>query len=48
MTVITTISERLKKVLQDLEKTTNDIEAIQTQISAVANDDFLIRTLTNR
>ena len=43
MTVIATISDRLKTVLKDLEKVTNDIEIIQTQVSAVANDDFLTR-----
>lgn len=40
-----TISDRLKAVLRDLEKVTNDIEIIQAQVNAVANDDFLTREL---
>lgn len=45
MTVIATISDKLKQVLRDLEKVTNDVETIQTQVQKVANDDFLTRTL---
>ena len=45
MTAIATVSEKLKQVLRDMEKMTNDIETIQAQVSAVANDDFLTRSL---
>ena len=45
MTVIANISDRLKAVLKDLEKMTSDIETIQAQVSAVANDDFLTRDI---
>jgi division protein CdvB (Snf7/Vps24/ESCRT-III family) len=45
MTAINTISDKLKQVLRDMEKMTNDIETIQAQVQTVANDDFLTRDL---
>lgn len=45
MTLIATISDRLRNVLKDLEKATNDIETIQRQIASAANDDFLTRDI---
>jgi archaellum component FlaC len=38
------ISALLRGVLGDLERVTDDIEAIQTQVDSVANDAFPIRT----
>lgn len=37
------ISAILRAVLKDLEKVTDDLEAIQTQAHSIANDDFLTR-----
>lgn len=44
MSGLSSISERLRTVLKDLERVTDDIEAIQSQADSVANDDFLTRT----
>ena len=45
MTAINTISDKLRQVLRDMEKMTNDIETIQAQVQTVANDDFLTRDI---
>lgn len=41
---LTIISEKLRGVLAELERVTDDIEIIQMQVGSVANDDFLTRT----
>lgn len=45
MTDKATISDRLKQVLRDMEKMTNDIQTIQAQVSSAANNDFLTNHL---
>lgn len=40
------ISGKLREVLKDLEKVTDDLETIQTQANSIANDDFLTRQTT--
>lgn len=44
MQELSSISERLRGVLKDLERVTDDIETIQAQAHIVANDDFLTRS----
>lgn len=37
------LSGKLREVLKDLEKVTDDLETIQAQAQSIANDDFLTR-----
>ena len=43
MVDVWSLSERLRNVLKDLEKITDDFETIQAQAQDAANDDFLTR-----